>query len=61
MRVFMYRAHHEQALSKYEDIWASYHAKYEGFAKAQELQKKFEELQLVDEQRMLRNHLVVAI
>ena len=48
--ISMSRAHHEQALSKYADTWASYHTKYEGSTKAQELQKKCEELQLVDEQ-----------
>ena len=49
----MSRARHKQEVSKYTDIWDSYRTKYEGIGKAQELQKKCGEIQLMDEQSRL--------
>ena len=44
------RVEQEEALQKYEGVWAIYKAKYESFAKFQQLQREMDELHLVSEQ-----------
>ena len=45
-----FSAEHEEALRKYEEIWSSYQAKYDSFERAQELQTKQKELELLESQ-----------
>ena len=51
-----FSAEHDEALRKYEEIWSSYQAKYDNFERAQELQTKQKEIELLESQSELVNH-----
>ena len=51
-----FSAGHEEALSKYEGIWSNYQAKYDSFERAQELQTKQKELELLESQSEPMNY-----
>ena len=51
-----FSAEHDKALRKYEEIWSSYQIKYDSFERAQELQAKQKEIELLETQSELVNH-----